>query len=219
MKLLDVFDRLPDLYGRTTFIVAAAISSVIAARLCFASGVRTIWPAVPAMLLSVALAWLWIRAEKQIRPAWKTWGLMAACAFPFILTSLLMGSPSSAGFPAVFALLFGLVIGQMRDLQRRLTDRNDVTEDLPVHTIFHRELGWMSAVLFVFGVITLWPWLGERYGNGYFWVLVCGVLVPMLFFWGRLRQPRHEGSVAALYRFNRLMPYLGFIFLLAIAVG
>lgn len=144
---------------------------------------------------------------------------MAILAIPFAATSLFMGSLSSGGFPALFALFFGFVIGQMRELQRRLQNRDDVTDVLPVHVLFRRELGWMSAVLFVFGVTTLWPWLGERYGDAYFWILILGVLIPMLFFWGRLRQPRHEGSVAALYRFNRVLPYLGFLFLLAIAVA
>lgn len=219
MKLLSVFDRFPDLHDRKTLWIVAAISVVITARLCYVSGHHAIWPAIPALLLSVFIAWVWIRAKSQLHPAWAVWGFMAVLALPFVLTSMFLGSPSTGGFPAVFALFFGFVIGQMRELQRRLQNRDDVTDDLPVHALFRRELGWMSAVLFVFGVTTLWPWLGELYGDAYFWILIPGVLIPMLFFWGRLRQPRHEGSVTALYRFNRLLPYFGFLFLLAIAVG
>ena len=46
-----------------------------------------------------------------------------------------------------------------------------------------------------------------------------GVLVPVLYLWGRLRQPRRQNSYLALLRFNRLIPYFGLVLLVAIALG
>jgi hypothetical protein len=89
---------------------------------------------------------------------------------------------------------------------------------LRVHGV-NRRLAIVSTMLFLFGVVSLWPWLGKLYDGGYFWILVLGVLAPILFFWGRLRQPRGESPITALARFNRLLPYLAVVLLLALAIG
>ncbi|MFZ5433110.1 MAG: hypothetical protein ACOZB3_04970 [Calditrichota bacterium] len=126
---------------------------------------------------------------------------------------------NTVAYLALFALLLGFVAWETHRIERKVRSENDEDEDLPVHALFHRSMNGISSVLFVFGVVSLWPWLGEMYGTAYFWILVLGVLSPILFFWGRIRQPKHEGSLNALYRFNRVLPYVGIILLLAIAVG
>ncbi len=68
-------------------------------------------------------------------------------------------------------------------------------------------------------MITLWPWLGKIYGVGYFWILILGVLSPLLYLWGRMKQPGADTPLPALNRFNRLLPYIGLILLVAILIG
>lgn len=106
----------------------------------------------------------------------------------------------------------------MRNLENRL--RWDSAEEDPGSQHYYaRTLSWVSIILFFFGVVTLWPWLGKLYSDVYFWILIFGVLVPQLYFWGRVRQPHAEHPMLALIRFNRLLPYIGIILLIAIVLG
>lgn len=219
MGILYVFDRLPSLRTTPVLLFATAASVAITLRLCLVAETGPLWLAFFALVISLLIAGGWTRWKRQMRSGLQTLSLAVVLAIPFIVTGIVLGSPESGGFPAAFAFFFGLVLGAMHALEARIEHCRPDSADLPVHTHFHRELGWVSALLFVFGVVTLWPWLGEMYGNGYLWILIVGVLAPLLFFWGRLRQPKYESSLVALYRFNRVLPYLGLILLVAIAVG
>jgi hypothetical protein len=137
---------------------------------------------------------------------------------PFMAAAVALGQPQCGGFPAVLAVLFSAVAFSMRDLEMRLL-ADSSEEDPASHPAYHRTLAVVSTILFFFGVFALWPWLGKLYGHRYLWVLVVGLLAPLLFFWGRLRQPHGEHPLNALSRFNRLIPYLGIVLLLAIVVG
>lgn len=136
----------------------------------------------------------------------------------FLDTAALLGKMSCGGFPAILAALLSFILHATRELELR-TQVPDADVDPHVHVIHHRALAWISIVFFLFGVVSFWPWLGKVYGNAYFWVLAIGVLVPLLYLWGRLRQPRRQNSYLALLRFNRLMPYFGLVLLIAIALG
>jgi hypothetical protein len=141
-----------------------------------------------------------------------------AMGFPFMVTAVAMGRPQCGGFPAALAVLFSAVAFSTRDLEARLL-ATSCEQDPASHPSYHRTLAVVSTILFFFGVVALWPWLGKLYGDRYLWVLVVGLLAPLLFFWGRLRQPRGEHPLNALIRFNRLVPYIGIVLLLAIVVG
>jgi hypothetical protein len=141
-----------------------------------------------------------------------------ALGWPFMVTAVAMGQPQCGGFPAVLAILFSAVAFSTRDLETRLL-ADSFEQDPASHPSYHRTLAVVSTILFFFGVAALWPWLGKLYGDRYLWVLVVGLLAPLLFFWGRLRQPRGEHPMNALIRFNRLVPYIGVVLLLAIVVG
>ena len=138
---------------------------------------------------------------------------------PIIMTAVMVGNPSSGGFPAVLIFLFSYIVFTTRGMEVQVRAEHADASELPVHVIFRKRLAWLSVVLFVFGVIAFWPWLGKLDGFGYFWILIIGVVAPLLFFWGRLRQPRREHSMPALVRFDRLLPYVGLMLLLAFAVG
>jgi hypothetical protein len=141
-----------------------------------------------------------------------------ALASPFLVTAIVMGRPQCAGFPSVLTILFAAVVFSTRNLEARL--RVDSSErDPAAHPAYYRTLAAVSTLLFFFGVVSLWPWLGKLYGDGYLWILVIGLLAPLFFVWGRLRQPRGAHPLHALMRFNRLVPYIGMVLLLAIAVG
>jgi hypothetical protein len=141
-----------------------------------------------------------------------------AIGFPFMVTAVAMGRPQCGGFPAALAVLFSAVAFSTRDLETRLL-ADPCEQDPASHPAYHRTLAVVSTILFFFGVVALWPWLGKLYGDRYLWVLVVGLLAPLLFFWGRLRQPRGEHPLNALLRFNRLVPYIGIVLLLAFVVG
>lgn len=134
-------------------------------------------------------------------------------------TALLLGNLAGGGYPSVYALLLVFIILVTRELERRTPISDNSDEDPHVHILHRKAMAWLSIVFFLFGVIGFWPWLGKIYSDTYFWILVAGVLVPLLYLWGRLRQPRRQNSYVALQRFNRIVPYLGLILLVAIAFG
>lgn len=137
---------------------------------------------------------------------------------PFVLSTVIAGDMRAGLFPAVLVIMLGWVALWIRELEIIVMQRQQ-DADNRIHLVFGKTLAWISTLLFVFGVISLWPWLGELYGQSYFWVLILGVLGPILFFWGRLRQPRTDDSKNALYRLSRVLPYCGMVLLLAFLLG
>ena len=137
----------------------------------------------------------------------------------FLVVAAIHGNIAVGGFPAVLAALLTFILLTTRELESRTPVPDESSADPHVHLLHHRALAWLSVVFFLFGVVAFWPWLGKLYGDTYFWVMALGVLMPLLYLWGRLRQPRRQNSYVALLRFNRLIPYLGFVLLIAIALG
>jgi hypothetical protein len=137
----------------------------------------------------------------------------------FLVSSAILGGMAWGGFPAVLAALLTFIVLTTRELEFRTPVPDDTSSDPHVHLIHRRALAWLSVAFFMFGVVAFWPWLGKIYGNAYFWVMAIGVLVPILYLWGRLRQPRRQNSYIALLRFNRIIPYFGLVLLVAIALG
>ena len=137
----------------------------------------------------------------------------------FIDTAILLGHAAYGGFPAAMAALLCFIVHATREIERRTQVPAGSDADPHVHIIHHKALAWISVAFFLFGVVSFWPWLGKVYNLAYFWVMGVGVLVPVLYLWGRLRQPRRQNSYLALLRFNRLIPYFGLVLLVAIALG
>ena len=125
----------------------------------------------------------------------------------FLDTAVLMGKPGAGGYPAVFAFFLALVGLITRRLEARFRTGLAAPDKTLLHPVHRPALAGLSTLFFFFGVITLWPWLGKLYGAGYLWVLILGVLAPLLYLWGRLKQPHTESPLPALTRFNRLLPY------------
>jgi hypothetical protein len=138
--------------------------------------------------------------------------------FLFLATGALLGNLAIGGFPAALAALLTFIVHATHELELR-TEVPEADSDPHVHLLHRRTLAWISIVFFLFGVISFWPWLGKMYGDAYFWVMAIGVLTPLLYLWGRLRQPRRQNSYVALLRFNRLIPYVALVLLVAIALG
>jgi len=219
MEILKIFDRLPELWKAWFLHLVMVSSTAIAGEKGIQAGAASPIPILPALILSLIVGFLWLRVRDRVSPLTRVLGIAVVLSLPFILTGILMNRLGSIGFPAISALFFGLVLELTHRIELRVRAENSDVNDLPVHAIFRVMMNWISSVLFIFGVVSLWPWLGEIYGNGYLWVLILGVISPILFFWGRLRQPKQESSLVALYRFNRILPYIFLIMLIAFAVG
>jgi hypothetical protein len=139
--------------------------------------------------------------------------------FIFLDTAILMGEAAAGGYPAVFTTFLVLVGLTTRRLEARYRDGEAAKHETLNHPVHRSTLALLSTVFFLFGVITLWPWLGKLYGVGYLWILVLGVLGPLLFLWGRMKQPGTDSPLPALVRFNRLLPYIGLVLMVAILFG
>ncbi len=194
--------------------ILAASLAIAAFGLSRQSNGSTEWMLLVAPYLLIVLYWTTL-AKVRGAVLWIAALLFGAL---FLDTAVLLGKLSCGGFPAILAALLSFIVHATHELELR-TQVPESDADPHVHVIHHRALAWISIVFFLFGVVSFWPWLGKVYGNAYFWVLTLGVLMPLLYLWGRLRQPRRQNSYLALLRFNRLMPYFGMVLLAAIALG
>lgn len=201
-------------------IIMSVILQVLA--LCFSgialSRIAAGWLEYAAVLLPQLLVGLLI-ACSRVRASLEAIFLPLLLGLAVFGTAALMGQTAIGGYPSVLALLLSTIVIVTRAIERKIQTEHSENRVQSLHTRYHGLLNIVSTVLFLFGVVTLWPWLGEDYGNVYLWILIVGVLAPMLYVWGRLRQPRDDNPLLALSRFNRLVPYLAFVLLLAIVVG
>ncbi|MCC6477086.1 hypothetical protein IT157_08520 [bacterium] len=136
-----------------------------------------------------------------------------------MFTSSIVGRPELGAFPAAIAVLFVSVLRFTLDIEEDVFENHAGQDGLEVQHHYRSRPAVAAIIFFLFGTVSLWPWLGTIYGQGYFWVMLCGVLFPLVFFWGRIRQPNMEGAHTALIRFNRVAPILGFIHILAILIA
>jgi hypothetical protein len=222
--LFKIIDSIPDPWNWKFLALTVAVSVIATISACM----RTASNALPFGLAALALTVLAVFLGRRLVLASSSLAnnrvarLVIApllLGIPPMLTAVVMRDPGAGGYPAALSVLLGFVLMITRDTENRARAAAPGNEDYPVHTVFHQTLAAVSTVFFFFGVTTLWPWLGHIYGNGYFWILVIGFLMPTLYLWGRLRQPRHHSSMVALVRFNRTLPYLGLVLLVAILVG
>lgn len=132
----------------------------------------------------------------------------------FIYASASLGVIQVGAFPAVIGALFVAVLRSTLDIEEDIFENHASANEIEVEHHYRHKLAFTALILFLFGTVSLWPWLGELYGKAYFWILILGVLIPLAFFWGRIRQPKMEGARVALIRFNRIAPVLGLIHVL-----
>jgi hypothetical protein len=237
MKMLDKLSVVPDPWNRMFLMFWNLAAVAVTVDLGWKSGATTLWPAGLVLIAAIAAVMLAVprhrsrndsstapeaiseqrhlRERKSWIPAIAAPLLLAA---PFVLTAVAIGTPGCSGFPAAMTAMLSGVAFAMRGLEGRLR-ADSAADDPSAKRYYVRTLSWMSTLLFFFGVVTLWPWLGKIYGNIYFWILVVGVLSPQLYFWGKVRQPHAEHPMDALIRFNRLLPYIAVILLVAIFLG
>ncbi len=133
----------------------------------------------------------------------------------FMFTAGSLGVPTLGAFPAVIGALFIAVVRATIEIEEDLFENHADSKHMEVEQHYRHRLAITAVIFFLFGTVSLWPWLGDMYGKGYFWLLLVGVLLPLAFFWGRIRQPKLEGAKTALIRFNRIAPVLGLIHVLA----
>lgn len=134
----------------------------------------------------------------------------------FFFAAGALGVPSIGGFPAVIGILFVAVLRATLDIEEDVLENHADSDKLAVEHHYRHRLAITAVIFFLFGTVSLWPWLGEMYGKGYFWIMLFGVLLPLAFFWGRIRQPKLEGARTALIRFNRIAPILGLFHIVAV---
>jgi hypothetical protein len=240
MSLFKIIDAVPDPANSRFVVGLVAASSAVTVWLAYRAGSDAVLVGLAAVVLSAAGAFAWSRSiAGRLHGAVAGIVNSALLVIPFVVTGALMGQTGAGAFPAALAFLLALVVHSTRDIEHLVQKHNEIdsasagsswtakaaddTEFWTHPTLrvygMNRRLAFVSLILFLFGVISLWPWLGKLYDGGYFWILILGVLAPILYFWGRLKQPRGENPVSALIRFNRLLPYISLILLIAFALG
>jgi hypothetical protein len=225
MNLLEYLDRIPNPWNVRYLMLIVAASVVATVFACVRAGSGDVLMGCIILLVALAAVWFGDRSLQSFRAVFRANRAVKLIVLPLLfgvapfLTSLVMGNPGAGGYPAVLSVLFSFVALATRDLEHRVRAESGGSDDIPVHLLYRGFLALISTVFFFLGVVTLWPWLGKLYGAGYFWILLIGVLAPTLSLWGKLRQPHKQNSMAALIRFNRVLPYLGLILLLAIVIG
>lgn len=137
----------------------------------------------------------------------------------FLFVSSALGTPKVGAFPAVIGALFVAVLRATLDIEEDVLRNHGGSDRVAVEHHYRHRLAVTAVIFFLFGTVSLWPWLGEMYGAGYFWIMLFGVLLPLAFFWGRIRQPKLEGARVALIRFNRIAPILGVLHIIAVAAS
>ncbi len=140
----------------------------------------------------------------------------AAFGSIFLFTAAALGVPKLGAFPAIIGALFVSVVRTTLDIEEDIFENHANTDHFEVEHHYRHRLAITAVIFFLFGTVSLWPWLGEIYSKTYFWILLLGVLLPLAFFWGRIRQPKIEGAKIALIRFNRIAPVLGLIHVIAL---
>jgi hypothetical protein len=137
----------------------------------------------------------------------------------FMFSAAALGDVAAGAFPAIVGALFVAVVRATFDIEEDFFENHADKKHFEVEHHYRTRLALTAVIFFLFGTVSLWPWLGEMYGSGYFYLLLFGVLIPLAFFWGRIRQPKMEGARTALIRFNRIAPILGLIYILALVVS
>ncbi len=140
-------------------------------------------------------------------------------AAPLVSLAACAGTPRAGGFPACYVFMLSLIAVVTRSMEAQSIKLDSGEIESSFYQRFGKRLTALSTVFFMFGVVSLWPWLGKMYGFAYFWILITGVLFPVMYFWGRLRQPRGDNPQVALLRFNRILPYSAIVLFVAIAIG
>ncbi|MBU1919547.1 hypothetical protein KKG66_01780 [bacterium] len=141
------------------------------------------------------------------------------CASIFTGAAGLLGNPAIGVFPAAIVFLLVFVIQVTLNVEKEIRNTYSEIDEESIYHRYRKRFAWTASVFFLFGVVSFWPWLGMIYNDAYFWLLIFGVILPMVFFWGRLRQPRSEGPYTALLRFNRVSPLIAGVLLIAFAIG
>ncbi|MBI5059166.1 hypothetical protein HZB60_05205 [candidate division KSB1 bacterium] len=213
------WNRLQRSEGRRSAMVWFLIAFVAAVIGVLSGGTELVNPW--QILLAVApLGLLWLTARAPSKALWRIYVLIPLLfGLTCLAAAAIMGELTAGGFPAALAIFLSFVLHATHRIEADLDAPADPSDHPEVHRIHRGTLARISIVFFLFGVICLWPWLGRIYSNAYFGVMVGGVLVPIMLYWGRLRQPRAETSYEALVRFNRLAPYLAFVLIVALIIG
>lgn len=188
-------------------IIVAATGLLLAEDL---NVVTAFWLALPLILLFVHSKFT--AAQRIFRHVLVP--LLFGSIFMFIASALTL--PSVGAFPAIIGILFVAVLRATLDIEEDVLENHADSDKLAVEHHYRHRLAVTAVIFFLFGTVSLWPWLGEIYGKGYFWIMLFGVLLPLAFFWGRIRQPKLEGARTALIRFNRIAPVLGLFHIVAV---
>ncbi len=120
------------------------------------------------------------------------------------------------GYPAAFAFFFFLAWSATLAVETWKDDLQNRRLTLATLIGPRAALVISGILFFIFGIITTWPFLNEFYSSTYFWVIVIGVDLPLLWMWGKLRGRDKQLSEPAIVKFNRRARWLSFAVLLAL---
>jgi 4-hydroxybenzoate polyprenyltransferase len=134
----------------------------------------------------------------------------------FLAAATAMGDTSAGGYPAAYAFFFVLAWTGSIAVEWHDTDIQSGNTTLATILGPRAALVLAGIFFFLFGIIASWPFLNEFYRPLYFWIVVFGVDLPLLWMWGRLRSRDKELSEPALARFNYRVRWLILIVLIAL---
>ena len=134
----------------------------------------------------------------------------------FLGTATALGSILLGGYPAAFAFFFFLSWSASLAVETWKDDLQNRRLTLATLTGPRAALVTSGILFFIFGIITTWPFLNEFYSSTYFWIIVIGVDLPLLWMWGKLRGRDKQLSEPAIVKFNRRTRWLTFVVLLAL---
>jgi hypothetical protein len=155
---------------------------VVGAMAGFAAGVPFgLWTVGAALLVLLSGAFLY------------RWPLLDDFAHAILVASLFLGTAtalggiSAGGYTAAFAFFFFLAWSSSIAVEHWKADLQN--RRLTLATLFGHTAALVTAgiLFFIFGIITTWPYLNEFYSSIYFWIIVIGVDLPLLYMWGKLK--------------------------------
>lgn len=134
----------------------------------------------------------------------------------FLGTATALGGVLLGGYPAAFTFFFFLAWSASLAVETWKDDLQSHRLTLATFVGPHAALVISGILFFIFGIITTWPFLNEFYSSTYFWIIVVGVDLPLLWMWGKLRGRDKQLSEPAIMKFNRRTRWLTFVVLLAL---
>ncbi|MBK6766946.1 MAG: hypothetical protein IPG71_11770 [bacterium] len=83
----------------------------------------------------------------------------------FLFVAAALGEPKLGAFPAAIGALFVAVLRATLDIEEDVLENHGNSDRVAVDQHYRHRLAITAVIFFLFGTVSLWPWLGELYGK------------------------------------------------------